>query len=53
MSAVHLSEELQTVAGIISSVETLESDGICVRRPFSRSTIQRIICSLQSICDQY
>ncbi|ARV58965.1 pirin [Nostocales cyanobacterium HT-58-2] len=38
MTSVHLSKEQRTVAGIISSVETLEGEGMVVRRPFPKST---------------
>ena len=34
MTAVHLSRKIQNVEGIFSSVETLESEGIVVQRPF-------------------
>ncbi len=38
MTTLHFSKERRTVAGIISSVETLEGEGIVVRRPFPKST---------------
>ncbi|GAB1541317.1 pirin family protein [Scytonema sp. NUACC21] len=38
MATIHLSKGQRTVAGIISSVETLEGDGMLVRRPFPKST---------------
>lgn len=38
MTTVHLGKEQRTVAGIINSVETLEGEGIVVRRPFPKSS---------------
>jgi hypothetical protein len=38
MTTVHLGKEQRTVAGIINSVETLEGEGIVVRRPGPKSS---------------